>query len=515
LWHGTNEKKCDYICRSGFAYFGKQDLEGKFLSADNTDEGFFGSGIYFTNSARYAADCYAEGHLLLAWVSMREPFPVVGDPLQSDMKGLKGKYKYKNYDTRYIPVDSKSPTDPYCANYYPPKKGEAAACDEYVVLHKSQTLPQYWIELEVEIPNLKVLHSHPKFVSELIPHLMKILQNPHIDRDLKLRNILNNQLGILLKVKPDDDLSEDQNKFYQQINTLITIEGIVDQTIRNGLAKPGSPVMSSPLSKSVSSVIAESSTASKPIPPAVTAPSSTPSKNTLSTSSSSTENEAIAKYNLGRQHSNGKGVKQNDEKAFKFYKEAAELGLASAQLELGLCYKEGRGIQPNREEAFKWFLKAADQGDALGQTNVGFCYDRGEGVEKNDKQAFYWYKKAAEQGYVIAQFSVGVCYDGGEGVEKDHKQAFYWYKKAADQGQKKALERLKTSPKKGTKTKTKEQNDIKTAESGTSSGPIPPAVTAPSSIPFSATPSGSSSSTESDAIKKYKLGMQYANEEKC
>ena len=45
----------------------------------STDIGYFGSGIYFTNSARYAAMYAPMVHLLLSWVSMREPYPVVND----------------------------------------------------------------------------------------------------------------------------------------------------------------------------------------------------------------------------------------------------------------------------------------------------------------------------------------------------------------------------------------------------------------------------------------------------
>src|SRR5262249_22177399 len=58
LWHGSTEEKCVSICSTGFTYFGKVDYK------QSTDFGYFGSGIYFTDSARYAT-MYSNGHLLL------------------------------------------------------------------------------------------------------------------------------------------------------------------------------------------------------------------------------------------------------------------------------------------------------------------------------------------------------------------------------------------------------------------------------------------------------------------
>jgi WD40 repeat protein len=237
LWHGSSSDKCDSISTSGFVYFGKTSLGSKQSDdPESTDEGYFGSGIYFTNSARYAGDIYSKGHLMLAWVSMREPFPIVGDPSQTDMKALKGKGAYKHYNAHYIPVVPIDP-DPHCAIYHPCKKGENPACDEIVVFHKSQTLPRFWIELEIELPYLMSPSEKPLFVSELVPHLFKLLQNPYIDRDLKLRNILNSELALLLKMKDDDDLEEKHETFFVQLTQLIDQSGKVNKSVRQILTE--------------------------------------------------------------------------------------------------------------------------------------------------------------------------------------------------------------------------------------------------------------------------------------
>ena len=235
LWHGSGAQICDSIAKSGFVYFGKTSIGGK-SSGDptSTDEGFFGSGIYFTNSARYASDIYSSGHILMAWVSMREPFPVVGDSIQTDMKVLKGKGAYKHYNAHYVPVASQNPSDPYEAIYYPTKEGESPHCDEVVVFHKSQTVPRFWVELEVEVPYLMQPSEVPQFVNELIPHLMKMLENSQVDRDQKLRNYLSSELAFLLKLKEDDYLDDHGDKYetlYGHLTQLIDVQGKVNRQI--------------------------------------------------------------------------------------------------------------------------------------------------------------------------------------------------------------------------------------------------------------------------------------------
>ena len=242
LWHGSSEQVCRSIAESGFVYFGKTNL-GSTHSQDpkSTDEGYFGSGIYFTNSARYAADIYAKGHLIMAWVSMREPFPVVGDAQQSDMAHLKGKGAYKHYNAHYIPVVPTENT-PACAIYYPCQAGQAPVCDEVVVFQKAQALPRFWIELEVELPYLMTPSEVPQYVEDLIPHLLKVLQHPQVDKDRKLRNCLNQELAFLLKLPGDDYLEEKHTVLFEQLMQLIDQGGKINQTVQKLLvgASPAS-----------------------------------------------------------------------------------------------------------------------------------------------------------------------------------------------------------------------------------------------------------------------------------
>ncbi|NGX42785.1 MAG: hypothetical protein K940chlam7_01073 [Chlamydiae bacterium] len=157
LWHGSSEAKCKSICSSGFTFFGKHHHfhpAAKKGSVSSTDVGYFGSGIYFTTSAQYSA-MYSEGHMLLGWVSLREPYPVVSDVPHpnkgTDMKKLMGKAAYQEYNAHYIPVAPIDP-NPLSMEYFPCMRNQRPKWDELVVFQRSHTLPRFWIELGVDLP---------------------------------------------------------------------------------------------------------------------------------------------------------------------------------------------------------------------------------------------------------------------------------------------------------------------------------------------------------------------------
>ncbi|MCC6127993.1 MAG: ankyrin repeat domain-containing protein, partial [Chlamydiae bacterium] len=182
LWHGSSPAKSSSICSTGFTYFGKhhffykQAQKGKISS---TDQGYFGSGIYFTSSAKYASR-YADGNLLLAWTSMRPPYPVIsdvrpgGDPYRkcSDMEMLEGKGAYQTYNAHYVPVASIFPNDPSCMIYHPCYPGQLPDCDELVVFNRSQALPCFWVQISIATP----AHSLPDYSPILVDADPKGLQ---------------------------------------------------------------------------------------------------------------------------------------------------------------------------------------------------------------------------------------------------------------------------------------------------------------------------------------------------
>jgi hypothetical protein len=125
-----------------------------------------------------------------------------------------------------------------------------------------------------------------------------------------------------------------------------------------------------------------------------------------------------AKMLLGSIYLEGKGVAQNDAKAFEWFHKAAEQGLAEAQFKTAALLFEGKnGLARNTDEAALWYRRAADQGHERGQLNTAvILYDRSD-VEG----AVKWFEMAAAQGNVEAHFRLGDIYSQGRGTVKVDK----------------------------------------------------------------------------------------------
>ena len=65
-------------------------------------------------------------------------------------------------------------------------------------------------------------------------------------------------------------------------------------------------------------------------------------------------------------------------------------------------YANGEGVAEDDAEAVRWYRLAADQGLAIAQNNLGWMYDNGEGVAEDDAEAVRWYRLAADQGHADA-----------------------------------------------------------------------------------------------------------------
>jgi uncharacterized protein len=103
-------------------------------------------------------------------------------------------------------------------------------------------------------------------------------------------------------------------------------------------------------------------------------------------------------------------------------------------------YDQGQGVAQNDAEAMKWYRLAADQGLAVAQFGLAAHYASGEGVPQNDAEVMKWLRLAADQGYDSAQFILGTKYAEGQGVPKDDVQAHMWFNLSAAQGDQGAVE---------------------------------------------------------------------------
>jgi TPR repeat protein len=171
---------------------------------------------------------------------------------------------------------------------------------------------------------------------------------------------------------------------------------------------------------------------------------------------SATASSAFGIYALARCYDKGVGTKKDDGKSQPLYEKAfnklkiiaTEYNDGTANHYLGVCYSLGRGVSEDNTEAMKWYRKAAEQGLALSQFSLGCMYLDGEGVSQDYEEAVKWFSKAAEQGLAAAQYNIGCMYGNGQGVSQDYEEAMKWFRRAAQQGLAEAIEALKrTTPK--------------------------------------------------------------------
>lgn len=173
--------------------------------------------------------------------------------------------------------------------------------------------------------------------------------------------------------------------------------------------------------------------------------------------SESAKGNALAIHDLGKLYATDKfGTKDND-KSFKFYKEAFAAFMdiepnadfifpyepkfpgqtmkpqdmrSYVWYRIGKMHYYGFGTEQDYTEAFKWFEKAAVMGNKFAQFSLANLYYYGNGVEQNYEKAYKWYMKSAEQGQPYALYAIAQMYSKGAFIEKDEVQAQSYYKQA-------------------------------------------------------------------------------------
>lgn len=122
--------------------------------------------------------------------------------------------------------------------------------------------------------------------------------------------------------------------------------------------------------------------------------------------------EPEANYWIGYIHSIGyEGVAPNLTEAVKYYRVAADAGIALSMIELGKAYTWGKGqagVPADPVEGGRWFRKAADTGHPAAQMMLAQCYLWGEaGCTKSEEEAKKWFHDAAAKGeYVAALWNI-------------------------------------------------------------------------------------------------------------
>jgi hypothetical protein len=112
---------------------------------------------------------------------------------------------------------------------------------------------------------------------------------------------------------------------------------------------------------------------------------------------------------------------------------------------MGMRYLLGRGVPQNNVKAFTYFNQAAAQDDAFAQNELGYMYAAGKGTPVNYEKSFFWYKKAADHDLASAQYSLGLLYQRGLGTAPNRESARLWFKKSAEHGFEPAVQALARS----------------------------------------------------------------------
>jgi hypothetical protein len=127
------------------------------------------------------------------------------------------------------------------------------------------------------------------------------------------------------------------------------------------------------------------------------------------------------------QYGHGTGVNKDSVEAVKWYRKAAEQGLALAQYNLGVMYEDGEGVRQDYETTLQWYSKSAQQGQPNAQLNLGNMYLHGDGVNVDYEKAYQLFRQSAMQGELLAIFNIGQMYANGAEVPQSNIIALAHY----------------------------------------------------------------------------------------
>jgi TPR repeat protein len=100
----------------------------------------------------------------------------------------------------------------------------------------------------------------------------------------------------------------------------------------------------------------------------------------------------------------------------------------------GVRYLLGRGVPQDDTKAFNYFLVAAKNDDPFAQNEVAYMYAAGKGTERDYRKAFEYYQKAANHGLASAQYNLGLLYAHGLGTAPNVNVARYFFQQASMHG---------------------------------------------------------------------------------
>jgi len=147
------------------------------------------------------------------------------------------------------------------------------------------------------------------------------------------------------------------------------------------------------------------------------------------TKAAAEKGHVAAQYLLGSAHAGGLGTPRDDRSALSWFLKAHERGSEKATVRLARVLSVEQPFL-----AFQLSLEAAEKGLAEAQVTVAECYASGNGIDADVEQSLYWYQRAAEQGAVPAQYALGQRLEQFDPDSPEHEAARQWYRSAAKAG---------------------------------------------------------------------------------
>jgi exopolysaccharide production negative regulator len=173
--------------------------------------------------------------------------------------------------------------------------------------------------------------------------------------------------------------------------------------------------------------------------------------------SASEDGNIVADWYLGHLYRLGRGVQQDDAKAFSYYGRVADTFdsnesdpnrlriMIDALVRVGDYYRMGSkaaGIGRDFDRAGRIYRLAATYGHPAAQYALGVMAIRGQGRKAQPAQGLRWLLTAARKRYAPAEAMLGDIYWKGDLVERDRIRAVMWYilaQKSTDPGESPAI----------------------------------------------------------------------------
>ncbi|MCO6498607.1 MAG: sel1 repeat family protein [Chitinophagaceae bacterium] len=121
------------------------------------------------------------------------------------------------------------------------------------------------------------------------------------------------------------------------------------------------------------------------------------------------------------------------QKAIELFESSAAKGYVESMVELGSLYDLGmNGLREDKEKAIKWYRMAAQNGDVSSMRYLGIQFNYDPKLQNKDS-TIYWYQKAAELGDSLSTWDLIKLYTA-DNTYDNYVEAAKWYKSLADRG---------------------------------------------------------------------------------